>query len=761
MKTKTIAITILTMSTITCQAGWKFEQYNGGVKIGGSVTRVEFTSELSAHIDWNPAMPASEGKGIINIPSKFDGLPLIKIDGLSFVPFSLNGVISQVQGFIVPETVKELSSTAIMRTPIYSTMMYYYRGEYSDLYRSEAVPYHALYTNVRDAALGDLNVFFKGDKPLVTFPFMTRCSCRERYATVDQELDLLWFVGISGGQSNMRYQFSHGTCWVVEGTSGWTTNTYFEGGIVRYYAAKVNMFPANQRFVDSCNISLSCVNNTATIFYTLDGSEPTTNETVNCFRYNNPFTITESTEVKALAYVPAYASFMTNRQLIVTYGKSYTKATAQPVISRPLTSPFFRSNEEVVLTCSTPNAVIRYTTDGSEVTSDSTAYAAPFPISETTTIRAKAFCEGLEESDELSETLVRDWLTVTTPTIIPVFGTFANVSQEVNMSCDTDGVIILYTTDGSDPTVNGMEYKKPFSVYESCTVRAIAKKYDYRDSGEASVTFTRADGLSEAVNLYGYLMENDSNYPWTVVTDVSHDGVSCVRSGAIDNNGTTAIQTSVKKAGTLSFWWRAACEEPDVEDGEDGYYDYGVFVLDGAETVRIAGNDTGWQFFSTNITTGGKHVFRWEYHKDGATTYAPDCVWLDQVQWIPADGSGYTLTTPDPVPYSWLSGYGLGLDSDFETAAKQLTGKTSATGKPMAVWQDFVAGTNPTDSDDFLRTMIAFSNGVPYVSWSPNLNTNGEVRVYTILGKTNLTDAAWGCPTNVAHRFFKVKVEMP
>ena len=52
-------------------------------------------------------------------------------------------------------------------------------------------------------------------------------------------------------------------------------------------------------------------------------------------------------------------------------------------------------------------------------------------------------------------------------------------------------------------------------------------------------------------------------------------------------------------------------------------------------------------------------------------------------------------------------------------------------------------------------------DGLPHVTWSPDLNTNGEVRVYTVFGKTNLTDAAWVCPTNAAHRFFKVKVEMP
>ena len=73
---------------------------------------------------------------------------------------------------------------------------------------------------------------------------------------------------------------------------------------------------------------------------------------------------------------------------------------------------------------------------------------------------------------------------------------------------------------------------------------------------------------------------------------------------------------------------------------------------------------------SVEVPPGGKHVLRWEYRKDGATSYAPDCVWVDQVQWSPADGSGYTLTSPEPVPYSWLRQYNLGVASgDFEAAA--------------------------------------------------------------------------------------------
>jgi hypothetical protein len=52
----------------------------------------------------------------------------------------------------------------------------------------------------------------------------------------------------------------------------------------------------------------------------------------------------------------------------------------------------------------------------------------------------------------------------------------------------------------------------------------------------------------------------------------------------------------------------------------------------------------------------------------------------------------------------------------------------------------------PSFADVIFCTMITMSNDLPIVTWTPNLNSNGEVRVYTVLDKTNLTDAAWGGP---------------
>ena len=142
---------------------------------------------------------------------------------------------------------------------------------------------------------------------------------------------------------------------------------------------------------------------------------------------------------------------------------------------------------------------------------------------------------------------------------------------------------------------------------------------------------------------------------------------------------------------------------------------------------------------------------------------APDCVWVDQVQWSPADGSGYTLTSPEPVPYSWLRQYNLGVASgDFEAAANAANGKTIC-GRPMSVWQDYVAGTVPTNLESMLKARIEMQGETPLVTWKPNLNEDGVARrLYKVYGSETLENGGeWQYPTNSLHRFFKVTVEMP
>ena len=115
-----------------------------------------------------------------------------------------------------------------------------------------------------------------------------------------------------------------------------------------------------------------------------------------------------------------------------------------------------------------------------------------------------------------------------------------------------------------------------------------------------------------------------------------------------------------------------------------------------------------------------------------------------------------TWTTPVPVPYSWLDGWGLAGGGDYEAAACAL-----AANGANAVWECYVAGLDPTNGTSRLLAMVSMTNGAPCVTWTPDLNEGGtkHERVYTVEGKAALTND-WDA-VNADSRFFRVKVSMP
>ena len=117
------------------------------------------------------------------------------------------------------------------------------------------------------------------------------------------------------------------------------------------------------------------------------------------------------------------------------------------------------------------------------------------------------------------------------------------------------------------------------------------------------------------------------------------------------------------------------------------------------------------------------------------------------------------------VPHGWFKqfpGFRELFGDDLASALRIHTGKRTSSGEMMYVWQDYVAGTDPTDPNDVFRAFISFTNGMPCINWTPDLNTNGAtVRTYTIEGRESISHGAWEHPTNSTHRFFRVKVDIP
>lgn len=213
--------------------------------------------------------------------------------------------------------------------------------------------------------------------------------------------------------------------------------------------------------------------------------------------------------------------------------------------------------------------------------------------------------------------------------------------------------------------------------------------------------------------------------------------------------------------------------------------DYNQYSWDtatgGAFTLALL---DGWRTGEADVDGDGRLNFHelWRYAKGIATGYSgmdatdAQClneeVLLSRFAGIPDAAGAVTTTTPVPVPHVWLDAYPELLAAsggDYEALANAPSpgaagaGKRWADGTPCRVWQDFVAGTAPTDDALFTAT-IRLEGATPVVGWWPDTPALRATRVYRTFGKKALGDAEWvdvsgGNPSE--YRFFKVTVDLP
>lgn len=105
---------------------------------------------------------------------------------------------------------------------------------------------------------------------------------------------------------------------------------------------------------------------------------------------------------------------------------------------------------------------------------------------------------------------------VTPVVAMPVFNYASGTYYEeidIEISCATEDAMIFYTTDGSDPTSMAMLYMDPIHVDSDMTLKAIAIKEGYENSGIATANYVI---MSDVVIITSQDWEGDMN-DWTFV----------------------------------------------------------------------------------------------------------------------------------------------------------------------------------------------------------------------------------------------------
>ncbi|HEX2927134.1 MAG TPA: chitobiase/beta-hexosaminidase C-terminal domain-containing protein, partial [Ruminiclostridium sp.] len=153
--------------------------------------------------------------------------------------------------------------------------------------------------------------------------------------------------------------------------------------------------PAGGTYTSAQTVALTSTTSGASIYYTTDGSEPTSLSTL----YTGPINVNANTVIKAIAVKEGMKD-----SEVTAY--SYTIDIPQTNrVQMPTASPAggtYSSAQSVTLSSTTSGASIYYTTDGSEPTTASAIYAGPIAVNSSKIIKAIAVKEGMNNSEVAS-----------------------------------------------------------------------------------------------------------------------------------------------------------------------------------------------------------------------------------------------------------------------------------------------------------------------------------------------------------------------
>jgi hypothetical protein len=231
---------------------------------------------------------------------------------------------------------------------------------------------------------------------------------------------------------------------------GYTRSAALEG-IYTIGAVPTPLFsPAAGTYTTAQAVNIYDITPGATVYYTTDGTTPTTDSAV----YTSPIIVSANQTIRAFA---AFSGLTSSAPVSAAY--TIAKVVATPAFS--LAPGSYTTTQSVAITCITPGATIYYTTNGNTPTTSSTKYTVPISVSVTETLKAIAVAAGYTNSAVATgaytignpiETFVATPSGTNTLTI-PVGGSSAFAVGTENQSGQSYPSVTVKTTTGSNPTL--------------------------------------------------------------------------------------------------------------------------------------------------------------------------------------------------------------------------------------------------------------------------------------------------------------------
>jgi len=236
----------------------------------------------------------------------------------------------------------------------------------------------------------------------------------------------------------------------------------------------------------------------------------------------------------------------------------------------------YQTAQDVIITCATPGAHIRYTLNGTDPTEASSFYFYPLHLNlnSTTEIRAKAFKEYWLPSNITSGTYIITG-TVPAPVFNPPQGYYLN-PIDVNISCSLAEAVIRYTRDGTEPDEHSMLYDGPMHITQETLLKAKAYKYNWLPSLTTSAYYVISTATEDDLNsplVTG--IQNVYPNPFTRSTTIEltiKENPQNYKLSIYNIKGEMVYQASGYAKGNISVNW-------DGKDNKGNKLSAGVYLL--------------------------------------------------------------------------------------------------------------------------------------------------------------------------------------
>jgi uncharacterized repeat protein (TIGR03803 family) len=352
----------------------------------------------------------------------------------------------------------------------------------------------------------------------------------------------------------------------IDGGSTGNANAVGDGSVFEIGAVGLPAFsPAGGNYAGTQNVTITSTTPDAAIYYTTNGTTPTTSST----KYTGPIPVSEAETIEAFATIAGSPDS-------AVASAAYTfqsQVAATPVISPGAGT--YSSTQSVTITDGTAGATIYYTTNGTTPTASSTKYTGAISVSATETIEAIAVAAGFENSAVASAAYIINLPAAAAPVFSPAVGIYTS-AQSVTLTDSTAGAIIYYTTNGTTPSASSTLYNGAIPVSSTETIEAIAIASGFSNSAVATGTYTinltaATPVISPAAGMY-------SSAQSVTITDATAGATIYYTS-----DGTTPTAASTKYTGAISV---SASETIEAIAVVSGYANSAV--ASAAYTINLA-----------------------------------------------------------------------------------------------------------------------------------------------------------------------------